>query len=269
MAIRILVMLVFVSFLSMQEILAQNNFHNFYNYLWGSNHFSVNPQGTEVQLLMDKSYGAGFRSKLDYGSGLFHIRMKIPEKKTGGIVTSFYLTSAPDNNQDPGNHYELDFEFLGTNGTVQTNVYNNDRGNREQSFNLWFNPSQDFHTYEILWNSRQIVFLVDYIPIRVFNNNNARGIDYPSKPMHVEASVWNADWSGTVDWSQAPFIARFQDFGFKACPASLGARCNRLNYWQFGQGQLQKMQQYRRLYMTYDYCAQPYTAKPECAFNNK
>lgn len=57
MAIRIMVMLVFVSFFLVQKILAQNSFHNYYNYLWGSNHFSVNPQGTEVQLLMDKSYG--------------------------------------------------------------------------------------------------------------------------------------------------------------------------------------------------------------------
>ncbi|KAG6409704.1 hypothetical protein SASPL_127746 [Salvia splendens] len=167
MAIRIMVMLVFVSFFLMQKILAQNSFHNYYRYLWGSNHFSVNPQGTEVQLLMDKSSGAGFRSKLEYRSGLFHVRMKIPERKTGGIVTCFYLTSAPDN-QDPGNHYEIDFEFLGTNGTVQTNVYNNDGGHREQSFNLWFNPSKDFHTYEILWNSRQIVYVSVSVNLDVY-----------------------------------------------------------------------------------------------------
>lgn len=35
--------------------------------------------------------GAGFKSKSDYGSGLFHIRMKIPNQKTGGIVPNFYV----------------------------------------------------------------------------------------------------------------------------------------------------------------------------------
>ncbi|XP_057799213.1 xyloglucan endotransglucosylase/hydrolase protein 3-like [Salvia miltiorrhiza] len=265
MAIRIAIILVFISVFLMQEILAQNSFDKYYDPLWGLNHITVDPQGTEVQLLMDQSSGAGFRSKLEYGSGLFHIRMKIPEKRTGGIVTTFYLTSAPDN-QPPNNHFEIDYEFIGTNGTVQTNVYNNDEGHREQSFNLWFNPSQDFHTYEILWNSRQIVFLVDSIPIRVFKNNTAQGIDYPWKPMHIEASIWNANWAGDVDWTQAPFVAHFEDFGFKACEANAGD-CSRDSYWEFDDEQKRKMQQFRRSSMTYDYCSQPSTSKPECAFN--
>ncbi|KAH6804518.1 hypothetical protein C2S51_032765, partial [Perilla frutescens var. frutescens] len=183
------------------------------------------------------------------------------------------LTSAPDT-EAPGNHYEIDFEFLGTNGTVQTNVYNNDDGHREQSFTLWFNPSQDFHTYEFLWNSHQIVFLVDKIPLRVFKNNREHGIDYPLKAMHVEASIWNADWAGVVDWSQAPFIAHYQDFGFKACEAAQGDECasakhywNKHNYWKLGAVQQRKMEHYRRLFMTYDYCSNPSTSKPECAFN--
>lgn len=100
-----------------------NSFNNYYKYLWGNDHFIINPQGTQVQLKMDKtsgtytflrtvdlqsliisriilympfSYihaGAGFRSKLQYGSGVFHIKMKIPNKKTGGIITSFFVTN--------------------------------------------------------------------------------------------------------------------------------------------------------------------------------
>ncbi|KAL2544547.1 Xyloglucan endotransglucosylase/hydrolase protein 2 [Forsythia ovata] len=250
------------------------DFNQYYYPLWGLNHLTVNPQGTEVQLLMDMSSGAGFRSKLEYGSGLFHIRMKIPERKTGGIVTCFYLTSAPDY-QNPGNHFELDYEFLGTNGTVQTNVYDNDGGHREQSFKLWFNPSQDFHTYEILWNPHQIVFYVDKIPIREFNNNKVRGVDYPSRPMHIEASLWNANWAGVVDWSQAPFIAHYQDFNFNACPAQSNtvSQCSSVKYFWNKQTELnavQKrlMQQYRKLYMSYDYCSKRATRKPECAWNN-
>ncbi|PIN03077.1 Xyloglucan:xyloglucosyl transferase [Handroanthus impetiginosus] len=255
--------------------LAESRFDKYYVPLWGQNHLSVNPQGTQVQLMMDKSSGAGFRSKLEYGSGLFHIRMKIPDKKTGGIVTTFYLTSAPDY-QEPGNHFELDYEFLGTNGTVQTNVYDNDGGHREESFKLWFDPSKDFHTYEILWNSHQVVFTVDKIPVRVFKNNTARGIAYPSKPMHIEASIWNADWAGKVDWTQAPFTAYFQDFDFYACSTQGDdvSRCdsggyfwNGRNYWELNSQQKQLMQNYRRLYMIYDYCSSPSTRKEECSLN--
>ncbi|KAK4481554.1 hypothetical protein RD792_012455 [Penstemon davidsonii] len=260
-------------FLSYFLILANgaNNFSTFYYPLWGGDHFSINPQGTEVQLKFDRYTGAGFRSKYDYGSGWFHIRMKIPDRPTGGVVTSFYLTSAPDN-QDPGNHFELDYEFLGTNGTVQTNVYDNDTGHREQSFRLWFNPSQDFHTYEFLWNSNQIVFFIDKIPVRVFKNNIAKGIPYPNKPMHIEASIWNADWAGKVDWSHAPFIAHYQDFNFYACQGTDVSRCGSQGYlWnrftKLSPQQRAQMNKYRKYHMVYDYCAQPATRKPECSLN--
>ncbi|KAK6117461.1 hypothetical protein DH2020_048788 [Rehmannia glutinosa] len=261
----------------MQANAADNNFNTYYSYLWGSDHFSVDPQGTEVQLKLDTWIGAGFRSKLEYGSGLFHIRIKIPDKKTGGVLTNFYLTSAPDN-QAPGNHFELDFEFPGTNGSMITNVFDNDSGHREQKFQLWFDPSKDFHTYEILWNPHQIVFFVDNIPIRVFKNNMAQGITYPSRPMHIEASIWNAEaWAGPVDWAQAPFIAHYQDFGFNACPAKGSdiSQCgsdkyfwNRPNYRKLSAKDKQQMDYYRKKYISYDYCRQPSTAKKECSLNN-
>lgn len=62
---------------------------------------------------------------------------------------------------DGPTHNEFDFEFLGnTTGepyTVQTNVYVNGVGNREQRLNLWFDPAEDFHTYTIFWNQRQVL----------------------------------------------------------------------------------------------------------------
>jgi len=64
------------------------------------------------------------------------------------------------------NHNEFDFEFLGnTTGepySVQTNVYVNGIGNREQRLNLWFDPTKDFHSYSIFWNQRQVVYAPYY-----------------------------------------------------------------------------------------------------------
>lgn len=56
---------------------------------------------------------------------------------------------------------ELDFEFLGNRTgqpyLIQTNVFKNGTGNREMRHELWFDPTEEFHTYSILWNEHQIV----------------------------------------------------------------------------------------------------------------
>ncbi|KAI9107979.1 hypothetical protein K1719_020852 [Acacia pycnantha] len=133
---------------------------------------------------MDKVSGSGFGSKMNYGSGFFHLRIKVPDRDSSGVVTAYYLTSQGER------HDEVDFEFLGNKEgkpyTLQTNVFADGKGNKEQRIRLWFDPSADFHDYRILWNPHQLVFYVDNIPIRVYKNKSDVGVAYPSKAMQIK-----------------------------------------------------------------------------------
>ncbi|PKU87378.1 putative xyloglucan endotransglucosylase/hydrolase protein 25 [Dendrobium catenatum] len=64
-------------------------------------------------------------------------------------------------------------------------------------------------------------WFVDEIPIRVLK---PAGIRHPnSQPMRLFSSLWNADnWASIgglvkIDWSQAPFVARFCKLRLRAC----------------------------------------------------
>ncbi|XP_022758698.1 xyloglucan endotransglucosylase/hydrolase protein 2-like [Durio zibethinus] len=241
-----------------------------YEITWGSDHVLSLNQGSEIQLSMDISSGAGFGSKLSYVSGFFHLRIKLPNKDSAGVVTAFYLTSKGKR------HDELDFEFLGNREgkpiSLQTNVFADGVGNREQRFLLWFDPTADFHDYQILWNQHQIVFYVDDIPIRVFKNNDDIGVGYPSQPMKIEVSLWDGDSWATdggrtkTNWSMAPFKAHFQGFDISGCPiiqnSSNIQQCyspnywwNSEKYWKLDSKQQGELQNVRKEYMNYDYCS--------------
>lgn len=69
--------------------------------------------------------------------------------------------------------------------------------------------------------------MVDNIPIRVFNNDEAIGTPFPkTQAMRVYCSLWNADdWAtqgGRVkaDWSKAPFLAAYRDFNIDSAVAN-------------------------------------------------
>ena len=66
------------------------------------------------------------------------------------------LSSGDDEGRD-----EIDMEFMGNSSghpvVLNTNVWANGDGKKEHQFDLWFDPTADFHTYSILWNPKHIM----------------------------------------------------------------------------------------------------------------
>ncbi|PTQ40983.1 hypothetical protein MARPO_0037s0147, partial [Marchantia polymorpha] len=192
---------------------------------------------------------------------------------------------------------ELDFEFLGNVSgepyILQTNVFAEGKGDREQRIYLWFDPTEDYHYYGILWNQNLILFMVDDVVIRVFHNSKDLGIPYLEyQPMYVYSSIWNGEQWATrggadkTDWSLQPFIASYKDFDVDSCAVHSEGndkddshRCYNKLYssWYGGADagkltnkQIDDLKRIQYNYVIYDYCtdAERFDETPkECSRN--
>ncbi|KAK6152825.1 hypothetical protein DH2020_012464 [Rehmannia glutinosa] len=203
---------------------------------WSDSHIRQIEGGKAIQLILDQNSGCGFASKNKYLFGRVSMKIKLVPGDSAGTVTAFYMNSDTDNVRD-----ELDFEFLGNRSgqpyTVQTNVYANGKGDREQRINLWFDPSAEFHTYSILWNHHHVV---DAVHFSVYENNEARGIPFRNStngsllPLSGGRRLGYRGGLEKIDWSKAPFYAYYKDFDIEGCSMSGPSSCasNPSNWWE-------------------------------------
>ncbi|KAL4304640.1 hypothetical protein GQ457_10G028270 [Hibiscus cannabinus] len=259
-----------------------------YNQLFGDDNLVLHRDGKAVHLTLNERTGSGFVSQDLYLHGFFSASIKLPVDYTAGVVVAFYMSNG---DMFEKNHDEIDFEFLGNirgkDWRIQTNVYGNGSTNvgREERYNLWFDPADDFHQYTILWTDSHIVFYVDNIPIREFKRTAAMGGDFPSKPMSLYATIWDgSNWATNggkyrVNYKYAPYVAEFSDLILHGCavdPIEFSSkRCDNIQSPEqlttgITPSQRSKMDSFRRKHMTYSYCYDQtrYEAPPpECLVN--
>ncbi|XP_023003627.1 probable xyloglucan endotransglucosylase/hydrolase protein 23 [Cucurbita maxima] len=277
----LLLSLLFASLvISSSAAAAAPNFFQTTDITWGDGRAQVLDNGDLLTLSLDKATGSGFQSINEYLFGKIDMQIKLVSGNSAGTVTAYYLRSE-------GSAWdEIDFEFLGNLSgdpyIVHTNVFSQGKGNREQQFYLWFDPTADFHTYSIIWNPQRIIFYVDGMPIRVFENKESIGVPFlKNQPMRIQSSLWNADnWAtrgGLVktNWSLAPFTASYRNFNEDACiwpwgQASCGSTVSDKSWYTQdldfeNQGKLKWVQ---NNFMIYNYCNDakrfPQGLPPEC-----
>ncbi|KAF2305380.1 hypothetical protein GH714_004511 [Hevea brasiliensis] len=176
------------------------------------------------------------------------MEIKLVAGNSAGTVTAYYLSS-----QGPY-HDEIDFEFLGNlSGDPYTVHYLTSlhKGMEiESNSSTSGSTQQKIFTSTLLYGTPSIIFLVDNIPIRVYENEESIGIPFPkNQPMKLYSSLWNADQWATrgglvkTDWSKAPFTAYYRNFNANACVWSSSAYAGNFSQdvdvtWGDGRGQM-------------------------------
>ncbi|BBN00818.1 xyloglucan:xyloglucosyl transferase [Marchantia polymorpha subsp. ruderalis] len=265
----------------------QRGFYERFQINWAGENIWDNAWAKEVQMQLVPTGGASIASYNSYLYGHFSARLKLVANESSGVVTALYLTSYGPNWD------EIDFEFLGNETgqpyVLHTNLFVNGNGSREQRIFLWFDPTLDFHTYAVVWNHEQILWLVDDIPIRVHKNREAwHPNSFPHfRPMVVAASIFEASTWATqggrvpIKWEFAPFKITFSNFTFDACTVwnNDTTPCNTeywnnpwesWNYTNLDWAQAGQLNWVKNSFTVYDYCTDRvrFPVEPaECVYN--
>ncbi|XP_074587918.1 putative xyloglucan endotransglucosylase/hydrolase protein 30 [Curcuma longa] len=203
------------------------SFSQGFAHLFGNDNLVRAADDRSARLTLNRYSGSGFISTELYDHGFFSASVKLPKDFTAGVVVAFYTSNG---DIFPRTHDELDFEFLGNvedkDWRIQTNIYGNGstaRG-REERYLVPFDPTEEAHSYSILWTPDYIIFYIDDVPIREVVRTEAMGGDFPSKPMSVYATIWDgSSWATAygrikINYEYEPFVSEFADLVLHGCP---------------------------------------------------
>lgn len=121
-----------------------------------------------------------------------------------------------------------------------------------------------------------IRFYIDEVPIREVVRSPAMGGDFPSKPMSLYGTIWDASsWATSggrnkVNYKFGPFTAEFKELVLEGCPVDPLEDCHKTESKEYATIPPKKrraMQWVRRHFMYYSYCYDQLrypTPLPEC-----
>lgn len=263
------------------------SFEDGYTQLFGDDNLMLLKDGKSVLISLDQRTGSGFASQDLYLHGFFSAAIKLPSDYAAGVVVAFYMSNGDVFEKT---HDELDFEFLGNirgkEWRLQTNMYGNGSTSvgREERYQLWFDPTEDFHHYSFLWTQNLIIFFIDDIPIRKITRNETSAGHFPSKPMSLYATIWDgSSWATSggrykVNYKYAPYVAELTDLILHGCsmdPIEHSSTCHssdtRLyNNTTLSTDERSSMEDFRNKHIVYSYCYDQdrylhhHTPPPEC-----
>ncbi|KAL5135924.1 putative xyloglucan endotransglucosylase/hydrolase protein 1 [Glycine soja] len=155
-------------------------FEQNYAPLWAPENIRILDQSREVQLDLDQRSGSGFQSLQKFGSGWFNMRIKMPQKDSTAVITTFY-----------------DRPYL-----LNTNIFTKGQGGREQRIFLWFearylefgldacqnqntSDQQVGHSSELWWNAKKYQTLSPFQK-QAYDNMRSKYLnyDYCTKMFH-------------------------------------------------------------------------------------
>lgn len=103
---------------------------------------------------------------------------------------------------------------------------------------------------------------MDETPIREVVRSEAMGLQFPSKPMSLYATIWDgSSWATSggrykVDYKYAPYVAEFDDLLLRGCASSSSSTgaCELPEEDYMDSGERSAMERFRARHLTYGYC---------------
>ncbi|MDD4179532.1 MAG: family 16 glycosylhydrolase [Candidatus Margulisbacteria bacterium] len=159
-----------------------------------------------------RQYVAGeYRSTEEpYGYGYYEARLKAP-KITGAMSASFFTYTGEYGKK---NHHEIDFEIFGRDTkVVWLNYFVEGRGTEnqqhQQSINLWFDASEDFHNYGFKWTETELAWYVDGRMVqRVTEDPNTPEREIPFAPSKIMVNLWPGNNSPKMIGSLGQYVGQ-------------------------------------------------------------
>ena len=153
----------------------------------GGARFTINKQGDSPTI----------RTKFYFFFGRVEFLLKAATGR--GIVSSMMLLS---DDLD-----EIDWEFIGTNGSASTNFYG--KGIQDYTNGGWHDvpvPVQDeYHNYTTIWTKDKLEFLINGNSVRTVNPEDAKSNNtdvYPQTPMRMSLGIWAGGDPSLNEWTR-------------------------------------------------------------------